>query len=228
MNRIAVRPFHTEKILPPRNGAPFEWPVGKALDIEVGCGVGLHPIRRALERPERVLVAIEHTRSRFERFARRVSNHRKPEKLGNQGLSNLVPVHADAVAWITHFVPARSVERYFFLYPNPYPKRWHSMPFFGRVLETLKEGERSSLPRMSVFISRRRATTSSGPGGLKSSWRGSFQRFEGFRPECLARISSASTSPEVRPVLILSCVNNFLCAKGMNNLSNIVQIWQIQ
>jgi tRNA G46 methylase TrmB len=108
------------------------------LDIEVGCGVGLHPIRYARSHPERYLVAIEHTRMKFEKFAGRLAHH--------DPLKNLWPVHADAIEWITHFVPAGSVDRYFFLYPNPWPKsrdesrRWYAMPFMEKVIETMKAG----------------------------------------------------------------------------------------
>jgi tRNA G46 methylase TrmB len=132
-DRFDVRPFRAERIHAPPNAAPFEVPPSPVpLDVEVGCGAGLHPLRYAREHPERFLVAIEHTRTRFERFAGRLAHHAP--------LPNLHPVHADAVAWITHFLPPRSVDRYFFLYPNPYPKGWHVMPFFGRVVETLKPG----------------------------------------------------------------------------------------
>lgn len=108
------------------------------LDIEVGCGVGLHPIRYATENPDRYLVAIEHTRMKFEKFAGRLEHHAP--------FANLHAVHADAVEWITHFVPKASVDRYFFLYPNPWPRprderrRWYAMPFMEKVIETMKPG----------------------------------------------------------------------------------------
>jgi tRNA G46 methylase TrmB len=136
-----MRKFQAEHIPKPRGVASFEvasLPAGMPLDIEVGCGVGLHPIRYAQQNPDRYLVAIEHTRMKFEKFAGRLAHH--------PPFSNLHAVHADAVEWITHFVPPRSVDRYFFLYPNPWPrqrdegKRWYAMPFMEKVLETMKPG----------------------------------------------------------------------------------------
>jgi tRNA G46 methylase TrmB len=119
---------------------------GRPIDLEIGCGVGWHPIRYARENPNRTLVAIERTAEKFAKFRERLANH--PE------LTNLIAVHADAVAWVTHFAPGAVFDRVFLLYPNPNPKnpaaRWIRMPFFGRLLESLKpEGEieiRTNLP----------------------------------------------------------------------------------
>ena len=46
--------------------ANFVVPKG-ALDIEIGCGVGLHPIQYQAKNLERTLVAIEHTKEKYER-----------------------------------------------------------------------------------------------------------------------------------------------------------------
>ncbi len=109
---------------------------GRPVDLEIGCGVGWHPIRYAQENPGRTLVAIERTAEKFAKFESRLSRH--PE------LANLIPVHADAVAWVTHFAPPTAFDRIFVLYPNPNPKnpaaRWIRMPFFGRLIETLRPG----------------------------------------------------------------------------------------
>ncbi len=112
--------------------------LGKSIDLEIGCGVGWHPIQYAQENPDRVLVAIERTREKFEKFEERLSRH--------PTLPNLIPVHADAVAWITHFVPANTFEKVFLLYPNPNPKnpqaRWIRMPFFSMLLDKWRSGGR--------------------------------------------------------------------------------------
>ena len=103
-------------------------------DIEVGCGVGFHPIRYHLENPERTLVAIERTKERFDKFLRRVENHPTNE--------HLIAIRADALMWIVHHIPPGSVARYFFLYPNPFPhkQRWHLMPFIQFVIDTMQVG----------------------------------------------------------------------------------------
>jgi len=134
-----MREFRAESVPRPRG----QWDLAflereGPLDLEIGCGVGLHPIRRARALPQRNLIAIEHTAERFAKFAGRVRNH-KP-------LPNLWPVHADAVEWVTHFLSPQSVSECFLLYPNPNPKpahrsrRWHAMPFMRRLLDSLAPG----------------------------------------------------------------------------------------
>jgi tRNA (guanine-N7-)-methyltransferase len=106
------------------------------LDIEIGCGVGFHPIDYAKKNPERLLVAIEKTKEKFDKFLGRLKNH--PQ------IKNVVPVHTNAVWWIAHEVKPETVDRYFILYPNPYPKdaqkRFFQMPFMNHLVETLKPG----------------------------------------------------------------------------------------
>lgn len=103
-------------------------------DIEVGCGVGYHPVQYALANPDRTLLAIERTHERFRKFLGRIR--------GNEVGSNLVPIHSDALPWIVHHIPKNSVRRYFFLYPNPFPKhrRWYAMPFMEYVIDTMIPG----------------------------------------------------------------------------------------
>lgn len=133
------REFRADRVPVPPAAARIAWPSGfDRVEIEIGCGVGMHPIRRAREHPGLALIAIEHTRERFGKFARRLANHGP--------LPNLHAVHANAISWIAHLVPAESVDRYWLLYPNPYPKarqrnqRWHAMPFAQKLVETLKPG----------------------------------------------------------------------------------------
>ena len=103
-------------------------------DIEVGAGVGYHPVQYALANPQRTLVAIERTHERFKKFLGRIA--------GNGVGDNLIPIRSDALFWIVHHIPRNSVRRYFFLYPNPFPKhrRWYAMPFMEYVVETMMEG----------------------------------------------------------------------------------------
>jgi tRNA (guanine-N7-)-methyltransferase len=135
-----ARVFQAEKVLKPRKLDQFKLPEKQLefLDIEIGCGVGWHPIQYAKANPDRYLVAIEHTREKFEKFRKRVENH--------QALGNLLPVHANAIAWITHSLKPESVAKIFILYPNPEPKapnqRWIRMPFMSKLTEVLKpDGE---------------------------------------------------------------------------------------
>lgn len=131
-----VRPFRADAVGAPSNFIePFEFMTSaRALDLEIGCGVGYHPIQYARANPYRHLIAIEHTREKFEKFESRL--------LGHSPLPNLLPIHADAVRWVTHALPPATLDQCFILYPNPEPKaasrRWIRMPFFHRLMETLK------------------------------------------------------------------------------------------
>jgi tRNA (guanine-N7-)-methyltransferase len=141
---LAVRTFRAEHVPAPSDlvtkiaGLRLAQAIarGRPIDLEIGCGVGWHPIRYAQENPNRTLVAIEKTSEKFEKFSERLKHH--PE------LTNVIAVHADAVAWVTHFAPPGTFDRVFLLYPNPERKnssaRWIRMPFFGHLLETLKRG----------------------------------------------------------------------------------------
>jgi tRNA G46 methylase TrmB len=104
------------------------------IDLEIGAGVGWHSIQYARANPTRFLISIEHTRSKFTRFQARHAHH--PE------LKNLLPIHADAIRWVTHCLEPASLSRCFILYPNPEPKapnkRWLRMPFMRALLETLR------------------------------------------------------------------------------------------
>ena len=128
------RPFRIERVPPPANSSDFDR-AQEPLDVEIGCGVGLHPIQYAKAHPDRYLVAIEQTREKFEKFQRRFDHHNLP---------NLLPVHANAISWISHCLQDQSVDNFFFLYPNPNPKgtdfnkRWHAMPFMENVIHCLK------------------------------------------------------------------------------------------
>jgi tRNA (guanine-N(7)-)-methyltransferase len=105
-----------------------------ALNIEVGCGVGLHPIQYALQHPHERIIAIERTSHKFSKFNRRLANH---------NVKNLFAAHTEATIFLPHLIEKTSVHRYFFLYPNPYPKskhknlRWGNSLFMQFVKETL-------------------------------------------------------------------------------------------
>jgi len=48
---------------------------GRKLVIEIGPGVGLHPIQYAKSNPDKFVVAIEKTSEKYAKFARRLENH---------------------------------------------------------------------------------------------------------------------------------------------------------
>jgi tRNA (guanine-N7-)-methyltransferase len=105
------------------------------LIIEIGAGVGLHPIAYAKKNPNDFVISIERTREKATKMLNRVSHHSK--------LVNIYPVHADAIPWIWQNIAPLEVNKYFILYPNPYPKksqankRFFNMPFMHYLLSTL-------------------------------------------------------------------------------------------
>ncbi len=104
------------------------------LILEVGCGVGLNPLSYSLKHPSDHILAVERTKTKFEKFYRRYLNHGCPK--------NLFPVHADVEAVLNHFVSDTSLDQIWFFYPNPEPqnpsRRWIRMPVFEFILTKLK------------------------------------------------------------------------------------------
>ncbi len=134
-----LRSFKPARIPLPRDPTPFpEGVAERPVDLEIGCGVGAHPISYARANPERLLIALERTATRFGVFERRLAREGTPK--------GLLAVRADAIRWVTHRVPPATLSRLFLLYPNPYPRpkqanqRWHRMPFFGYLLTRLVAG----------------------------------------------------------------------------------------
>ncbi|HRK03199.1 MAG TPA: SAM-dependent methyltransferase [Oligoflexia bacterium] len=112
----------------------FELP----LDFEIGCGAGMHPIEYNQSEKQRVLIAVEHTRIKYQAFCQHLLKNQQVD------LRRLVPLHANAISVLTHLVPPASIERIYLLYPNPEPKarnrRWFCAPFMAKVLDCLVPG----------------------------------------------------------------------------------------
>lgn len=109
----------------------------KTFAVEIGCGVGLHPIQWAKANPKGQILAIERTTNKFDKFKRRLSNH---EHLRPQ----IFAAHSDARWLLPHFLDLASVDKYYWLYPNPEPKRRNQRIAFSTltdyVVATLKPG----------------------------------------------------------------------------------------
>jgi tRNA (guanine-N7-)-methyltransferase len=135
-----MRKFQAMRIPKPRNclSDSFKKVPGTFLnlDIEIGCGVGLHAVNYCLQNPGRTLIAIDRSELRMRKMQDRI--------LEKGPIPNLIPIRENAVWFVTHEIPENSVDNYFFLYPNPSPKkkqankRWHQMPFMEHVIATLK------------------------------------------------------------------------------------------
>lgn len=131
-----MREFQAASVPKPKNfvlGKP--WAGFKHLDLEIGSGNGHFAVSYAKKNPERALIALERTDLRSKLLLDKA-----------KGLSNLFAFRADAVNFVTHYLPDETLENIFLLYPNPYPKakqanqRWANMPFMGFLLKKLKPG----------------------------------------------------------------------------------------
>lgn len=120
----------------------FVWPRG-AVDLEIGCGKGLHAISYARENPERHLIAVERTREKFTGLCSRLASHRGK----GIALANLSPLCGDAISFLVHHFSEEEIfSRVFILYPNPYPKpsqankRFHNAPAMSLIQTSLQTG----------------------------------------------------------------------------------------
>lgn len=134
------RVFQPDKLHPPRgfdNQVPalFMPSLDSKIVMEIGAGKGKHATEYASANPDDKVIAIERTAAKFAAFAKLVATDKLP---------NLMPIHADAIAWIVHAVPAQSLDVVYLLYPNPEPhnpnQQWLNMPFFEFLLSRLKDG----------------------------------------------------------------------------------------
>ena len=115
----------------------------KGITLEIGCGVGLHPIQACLKDPTHYRIAVEHTAEKFSKFRSRLASHRNAGK----PLDNLLALHGNVIEFVARCTPE---DRPVFgqidlMYPNPNWKaklasqRWFRMPFMGRLLQSLHE-----------------------------------------------------------------------------------------
>jgi len=132
-----MRQFKQKHIPRPKQGSCVSLDkLQPPFDLEIGCGTGEFAIQLA-ELTKNPVIAIEKTRKRFLKFKKRY------DKL--KSLTNLWPVHTNAVWWLVHYGRKNSFEQIFLLYPNPYPKikqahlRWINRSFMPFLLNLLRE-----------------------------------------------------------------------------------------
>lgn len=107
----------------------------KKLHIDVGVGVGMSSIKLAQAHPCDTIIAIERTSDKFTKLAGRARAH---------DLKNLFIIHGEAIVFLPHLLKDNSIDHYYFLYPNPYPKnsqknlRWGNSSFMHFVHSSLK------------------------------------------------------------------------------------------
>lgn len=139
MQTKSKRAFQADKLSKPRNfllpKIIQEKTKELSLVLEIGAGKGKHALAFAQNNPDKQLIAIERTRNKFEAFNKLAAL---------QQSANLLPVHADAIAWIVHAIAPNSVADIYILYPNPEQhnpnQQWLNMPFFEFLLSRLQTG----------------------------------------------------------------------------------------
>ena len=131
-NTPNIRLFQAEHIHAPRDFHVV--PYAHAC-LEIGAGKGKHALGFAAKHPQLHLLAIERTAEKYQAFLKQYQA---------APLSNLSPIHADAIAWSVHGLKPQQLEQIFILYPNPEPKnpaqRWLNMPYFEFLLSRLQDG----------------------------------------------------------------------------------------
>ncbi len=85
-----------------------------ALHIDLGCGDGSFICELAQRMPEKNFLGIERLLGRIRSAARKAAN------IGNVRLLRMESSHA-----VRYLLPAGSVERFYLLFPDPWPKRRH-------------------------------------------------------------------------------------------------------
>lgn len=135
------RLFQPQYLRAPRGFVRPDWQqLQSPLCLEIGAGMGKHAILFGQQYPDKTLYAIERTAEKYQVFA---------ERAVAAQLQAVYPVHADAVPWIVHALPPKSIHECFILYPNPEPKnpsqRWLNMPFFEFLLSRLQDNAKLTL-----------------------------------------------------------------------------------
>ncbi len=105
--------------------------------VEIGCGKGRFLISEAEKNPDKKYIGFEIVNKRFKVAVKRAED---------KNLKNLLIVRRHAIPVISFNFPDNFVDEYFFLYPDPWPKRrhrrrrWYFNPFFLEILRTTKLG----------------------------------------------------------------------------------------
>ncbi|MDQ6860150.1 MAG: tRNA (guanosine(46)-N7)-methyltransferase TrmB [Verrucomicrobiota bacterium] len=101
-----VAPFDLELVFDRR--APLE--------VDLGCGDGAVLVALAQQNPERNFLGVERLFGRARSACR---------KIGDAGLTNARVVRADILHALQDLLPRGSVDVFYLLFPDPWPKRRH-------------------------------------------------------------------------------------------------------
>ncbi len=114
----------------------------RRLVLEIGCGVGWHPVQLAkqwqVDRDSAsLLIAVERTKMKFDSFRNRLLHHEDLQK-------SICAVHGDAYQFVDLYFTNSRLDEVWLLYPNPEVKRpglrWYNAPAFQRIQSAMKPG----------------------------------------------------------------------------------------
>ncbi|MFN2474930.1 MAG: tRNA (guanosine(46)-N7)-methyltransferase TrmB [Chthoniobacterales bacterium] len=100
------------------------------LEIDLGCGDGLFLTACAAEKPKRNFLGIERLVGRVRTSCRRVTR---------AGLANARIIRVDIAHAVNSLLPPQSVDAFYLLFPDPWPKRRHATRriFTAELLEAV-------------------------------------------------------------------------------------------
>jgi len=107
------------------------------LEIDLGCGDGAFLVALAQQHPERNFLGVERMPGRVRSTAR---------KIGDHGLENGRILHAEILPALQGLLPRESVDVFYLMFPDPWPKRRHgprrtfNAAFLAAAARALKRG----------------------------------------------------------------------------------------
>ncbi|MFN2542174.1 MAG: tRNA (guanosine(46)-N7)-methyltransferase TrmB [Chthoniobacterales bacterium] len=110
------------------------------LQIDLGCGEGSFLCELAAQHPEKNFLGIERLSGRVAKACRKAGPSRTGGKIDNVHILQIETSHA-----VRYLLPPRSVETFYLLFPDPWPKRRHhprrivTLEFIDSICTALEE-----------------------------------------------------------------------------------------
>ena len=101
----------------------------RPVEVDIGCGKGRFLLARATANPGIQFLGIERLLPRVRKIDRKVQR---------AGLDNVRIIRLEAAYTLQYFIPEHSVQRFYVLFPDPWPKRrHHKRRLFDEAFRTL-------------------------------------------------------------------------------------------
>ncbi len=124
-------------IFPSRSGMSSSQICSRRLEVEIGCGKGSFLLSRSKAKPDTDFLGIDRMLKRLRRAVSKVTRH---------GLNNVALLRIEASYAVEYLIPDNSVDAFFILFPDPWPKKRHHRrrlfqeSFLVSLAKTLKAG----------------------------------------------------------------------------------------